>query len=188
MNSTRLVGVISLIVFTFVIGGCINAVNLTSTRDKSYQYHLRKTLIVTNTADNALDIGSPTNMNFYAKAIDYLKTFLEKDGIVVQVIKTDPAVANQKELIERAQKQLMATTVLSINVGNREVSNYHPLWGRWWSQTFEIQMSLTDVESQKIVWNSSFKVAQDYNIFIMSKNMEEIANRIVVALKEDNLI
>lgn len=190
----RIVGRVALaVVVALLINGCANEIKFATNKDKLYQDRITRTILVTSTPDNALDItlgNSLFNEDFYyyARMIGFLKTGLESSGVSVQVVKIDPLAVDPNKAIEKVKEQFNAKALFTVDVGNRDISNFHPLWGRMFSQSYEIQMSITDTVSQRVVWRSSFKVAQDYNGLTMDKNMRDVAARIVTSLKDDNLI
>lgn len=190
MNIARMI--MLLVTAVFLMSGCANQIKVATNKDQSYQSHLTKTILVTNTPDDALDIQAgllKLNPHYYSRAIDYLKAELEKNAVSVEIAKTDPLAVDQNKAIESAKERLQATTLLTVNVANRQRGTANPLWSsRLPAQSYEIQISLTDIVTHKTVWKSSFKIEQDYNAFSMDSNMHEIATRIMSSLKDDNLL
>lgn len=173
-----------------LLAGCAHEVKLASNRDAAYQGRITQTVVVTSTPDSALDIEGfiKLNAHYYGRALDYLKTNLEKNGIRTELVKIDSIAVDSKQTLEKELEKRAAKSVLTVEIENRKVSNFHPLWGRMFSQSYEIQASLTDLTDKRVIWRSSFKIAQDYNGLTMDKNMEDIALKIVSLLKQDNLI
>lgn len=181
-------GIATLIVM--LISGCAHEVKHASNRDASYQGRINQTIVVTSTPDGILDIEGPIKLSahYYGRALDYLKKHLEKNGVKAELLKVDSLAIDSKGALDKELEKRAAKSVLTIEIENRKVSNYHPLWGRLWSQSYEIQISLMDMANKQVIWRSSFKVAQDYNAFTMDQSMEDLALKIVGLLKQDNLI
>lgn len=177
---------LALLPIAIVLTGCANNVNLLSHKEADYQSRLGRTLLVTSTPDEALDINGPIKLNahYYARVVDNLKTGLEERGVPTVVLKLDRLALEPKHLVEQAVKNHGATVVLALDLAQRTMRRQ----GQAYSQSYQLRATLTDLAQQRTVWQTSMNVVQDYNAFTMDSNMQDIAAKVIGALEQEKLL